>query len=56
MKRVQLFNGTYTKGVPFVKNSIYKRVLGGTQFSVNYYFFGKISVNYYFFGQFSVNY
>ena len=28
----------------------------GTQFSVNYYFFGQISVNYYFFGQFSVNY
>ena len=26
---------------------------GGTQFSVNYYFFGQISVNYYFFGQFS---
>ena len=24
MKRVQLFNGRYTKGVPFVKNSIYK--------------------------------
>ena len=24
MKRVQLFNGRYTKGVPFVKNSIFK--------------------------------
>ena len=24
MKRVQLFNGIYTKGVSFVKNSIYK--------------------------------
>ena len=24
MKRVQLFNGRYTKGIPFVKNSIYK--------------------------------
>ena len=24
MKRVQLFNGRYTKGVPFAKNSIYK--------------------------------
>ena len=24
MKRVQLFNGRYTKGVPFVKNSLYK--------------------------------
>ena len=24
MKRVQPFNGRYTKGVPFVKNSIYK--------------------------------
>ena len=24
MKRVQLFNGRYTKGVPFVKNGIYK--------------------------------
>ena len=29
---------------------------GGTQFSVNYYFFSQILVNYYFFGQFSVNY
>ena len=28
----------------------------GTQFSVNYNFFGQISVNFYFFGQFSVNY
>ena len=24
MKRVQLLNGRYTKGVPFVKNSIFK--------------------------------
>ena len=24
IKRVQLFNGRYTKGVPFVKNSIFK--------------------------------
>ena len=24
MKRVQLFNGRYTKGLPFLKNSIYK--------------------------------
>ena len=24
MKRVQLFNGRYTKGVPFVKSSLYK--------------------------------
>ena len=24
MKRVQLFNGRYTKGVPFAKNSIFK--------------------------------
>ena len=23
-KRVQIFNGRYTEGVPFVKNSIYK--------------------------------
>ena len=24
VKRVQFFNGRYTKGVPFVKNGIYK--------------------------------
>ena len=29
---------------------------GGTQFSVNYNFFGQISVHCYFFCQFSVNY
>ena len=34
----------------------YEGANGGTQFSVNYYFFGQISVNYYFFDQFSVNY
>ena len=39
-----------------LRESVLESANGGTQFSVNYYFFGQISVNCYFFGQFSVNY
>ena len=39
-----------------VWKDLFEGANGGTQFSVNYFFFSQISVNYYFFGQFSVNY
>ena len=43
MRRVQLFNGRYTKGVPFVKNSIFKgKGLSCPLFS--FYFIFKISL------------
>ena len=39
-------------GGPFHHSGVVRGANGGTQFSVNYQFFGQISVNYYLFGQF----